>query len=83
MTQPEISQRSRIIFSSHLQHPIVGLDPTHVLLGLLLSVGVVVNVVTDGLSLVEVHLAGLLHIESLGGDAYQPEINTKKQENGF
>ena len=67
----------------YLKGPVVCLDTTHVLLSLGLRLIVVVDVVTDRLIEAEVDLAGLLQVESLGGNTYQSQVHTKKQENWF
>ena len=59
---------------------IVCLDLTDVLLGLYLDVLVLLDVVTDGLVVTEVHFTGFVDVERLAGDVDQARVQTEEEE---
>ena len=60
---------------------IVCLDLADILLCLYLDVLVLLDVVTDRLTVTEVHLAGFLDVERLTGDVDQAGVQAEEEEN--
>ena len=59
---------------------IVCLDLADILLGLYLDVLVLLDVVTDGLVVTEVHFAGFVDVERLTGDVDHARVQTEEEE---
>ena len=59
---------------------IVCLNLADILLGLYLNLLVLLDVVTDGLVVSEVHFAGFVDVERLAGDVDQTGVQTEEEE---
>ena len=62
---------------------IVCLDLADILLGLNLYVLVLLDVVTERLTVTQVHLAGFVDVERLTGDVDQAGVQAEEEEDGL